>query len=488
MLGSPAGRVAEGRNRGSKPVDAPTAFMGVALDTCEISPDAVKAAPKTASGLASTIKVLVSRSGVIALTMCTGILTARALKPEGRGELAAMILWPVFLAQAFTLGLPSSLLYSLCKKKTSDRSLIGTAMLLGLILSAITTIAGVVLLPRWLVNYPAADVRMAQWFMISTPATILLLIGRSALEARGKFGTSSFLYLSAPLFAVVGLVALLVSHRFTAISAAWVYVLSGIPPLVIILYGLWKDLWPRGSDIPGVVRELMSYGIRSYGIDLCGSLAQYVDQALVLKLLMPAEMGSYVVALSLSRIINVIFTSVTAVLLPKAVNQDLASNLRLSLRALIASLMLAIPCSTALLLGSGTALHLLYGKEYLIANGLLKILICEAILSGSVTVMSQLFMAIGRPGTVTLLQVAGLATAIPMMTVLVPRFGSAGAGIALVISAVLRAFLLWLSYRRILPAMRVPVHHQIWDEVRHIVRTQGEMLARLSRPSRQPSV
>jgi O-antigen/teichoic acid export membrane protein len=464
------------------------AHLGVSVETCEISPEVEKPAPKHASGFASTIKVLIGRSGVVALTMCTGILTARALKPQGRGELAAMILWPVFLAQAFTLGLPSALLYSLCRKKGEDRSLIGTAMLLGLILSAITTIAGVLLLPHWLGNYPPEDVRMAQWFMISTPATILLLIGRSALEARGQFGTSSFLYLSAPLFAVLGLIVLLIAGVFTPISAAWVYVLSGVPPLIVILHGLWKDLMPRRGHIASVVRELLSYGIRSYGIDLCGSLAQYVDQALVLKLLMPAEMGSYVVALSLSRTINVIFTSVTAVLLPRAVNQDLATNLRLSLRALVASLMLALPCSIVLLLGSGLALHVLYGKEYLVANGLLKILIFEAILSGAVTVMSQLFMAIGRPGTVTLLQVAGLATAIPFMMVLVPRFGSEGAGMALVISAILRSFLLWLSYRRILPAIEAPILQQVWDEVRHVGRSQAALLSRWTKLSRQPSV
>ncbi len=440
------------------------------------------------SGLASTLKVLIGRSGTIALTICTGILTARALKPQGRGELAAMILWPIFLSQAFTLGLPSSLLYSLCLKRFKDRSLIGTAMLLGLLLSGITTILGVVLLPLWLVHYPAEDVRMAQWFMISTPATILLLIGRSALEARGRFGTSSFLYISAPIFNVIGLLGLLFSHSFTPIAAAWVYVLSGIPPLAIILANLWFDLVPVWQDVPKAVGGLLSYGLRSYGIDLCGSLSQYVDQALVLKLLMPAEMGSYVVALSLSRIINVVFTSVTAVLFPRAVNQDLLSNLRLSVRSLIASLMVAIPASTCLVLFAGFALRLLYGKEYAVATGLLKILILEAIISGSVTVMSQLFMAIGRPGTVTLLQVAGLVTAIPLMTVLVPRWGAEGAGVALVISAVLRSFLLWLSYRRILPTLEGPVHHLVWTETRHIVRTQGASLLRWSKALRQPAV
>ena len=52
------------------------------------------------------------------------------------------------------------------------------------------------------------------------------------------------------------------------------------------------------------MRQLFAYGIRSYGIDLCGTMALYVDQALVVRLLEPGMMGTYVVALSLSRMLN----------------------------------------------------------------------------------------------------------------------------------------------------------------------------------------
>ena len=43
---------------------------------------------------------------IIGINAATGIITARALLPAGRGELAAMILWPVFLANIFDLRIP----------------------------------------------------------------------------------------------------------------------------------------------------------------------------------------------------------------------------------------------------------------------------------------------------------------------------------------------------------------------------------------------
>ena len=50
-------------------------------------------------------KALSGRVGLLVLESMTGMLCARVLKPEGRGELSAMILWPVFLCQIFTLGM-----------------------------------------------------------------------------------------------------------------------------------------------------------------------------------------------------------------------------------------------------------------------------------------------------------------------------------------------------------------------------------------------
>ena len=435
-------------------------------------------------GLSSVVKSLAGRCGMIALNCGTGILTARALKPVGRGELAAMILWPVFLSQAFTLGLPSSVLYALRRGRMQGRTLVGTSMLIGLILSVLTTLTGVLILPHWLNHYPAEVVRLGQWFMLTTPMTILLIIGRSALEARGKFGTSSFALLCAPLQVAFGLLLLLTFHRLTPLSAGWAYVLSGFPPIVIVLIHLRGELLPVWSEVSQAARELLSYGLRSYGIDLCGSLSQYVDQALVVGMLSPAAMGSYTVALSLSRMMNVPFTSAAAVLFPKAMNRELQSSFALSLRALVGSLAIAVPAATLVLFGGGIALRLLYGREYAVAQGLLRILVLEALISGSITVMSQIFMAIGKPGTVTTLQAAGVATSIPLIAVLVPHWGAAGAGFALLLSALLRAALLWGSFRRLLPRSEDSMWKLFINEARYMSGKYSAKFLHLVVPSR----
>ena len=58
---------------------------------------------------AATLQTALARVLILAINMGTGIITARFLGPQGRGEQAAIILWPQLLAYLMTLGLPAAL-------------------------------------------------------------------------------------------------------------------------------------------------------------------------------------------------------------------------------------------------------------------------------------------------------------------------------------------------------------------------------------------
>jgi O-antigen/teichoic acid export membrane protein len=79
-------------------------------------------------------------------------------------------------------------------------------------------------------------------------------------------------------------------------------------------------------------------------------------------------------------------------------------------------------------------------------------------------------MALGRPGVVTALQIAGLLLAVPLMLFLVPRFGILGAGLALLISTTVRLVFVLLSFPFFLK-MRVPQFLPKWGDVAFIVES-----------------
>ncbi|MGH9553394.1 MAG: lipopolysaccharide biosynthesis protein, partial [Terriglobales bacterium] len=243
---------------------------------------------------------------------------------------------------------------------------------------------------------------------------------------------------------------------------------------------LAKMFRPTLASFRESARQLFGYGIRSYGIDLCGTMALYVDQALVVRLLEPNMMGTYVVALSLSRMLNAFHNSVVMVLFPKAVSCLPEEVAEMTSRAMRMSTVLATLAGIGIVALGPQVLSLLYGKEYRGANTVLRILVLEVVLSGATLVLSQAFMALGRPGIITALQVTGLALTVPLMFLLIPRFGIAGAGAALLCSTIARLIFVLASFPVFLK-MRVPRLLPKFEDLRFAADAIGKGLERFRR-------
>lgn len=71
---------------------------------------------KQRGSLGNVVQIFASNVFILGLNVLTGIIIARFLGPEGRGEQAAMIMWPRFLAYSLTLGIPAALVYYMKKK------------------------------------------------------------------------------------------------------------------------------------------------------------------------------------------------------------------------------------------------------------------------------------------------------------------------------------------------------------------------------------
>ena len=422
--------------------------------------------------------VLQSTGGRVVFTLVnvlTGLLTARALHPEGRGELAAMGVWPNFLPNLITLGIPSALIFRLRQNPAQSASLVRAALYLTLILGAVATLCGVAAMPFWLSRYSAHTIHLAQLFMLNSTVVLLIAMLRGLRESRADFLASGVSFGLTPVITAIALLGLFFTHRLTPATAAFGYVIGGIPTVIFLFLRAWDDLRGPATAFLKNSRVLLSYGVRSYGVDLCGTLSLYADQALVVRLLTPAAMGIYVVALSLSRMLNIIQASVASILFPRAVSVTRDALIDLTARAARISFALAVLAGIGVALLGPIVLPLLYGSEYRGVSRVLDVLIAEAILTGATLVLTQAFMAIGRPGLVTILQSSGIVLSIPLLVVLIPRFGIMGASAALLIASVLRLGLTVICLRIYLN-MPLSSLAPRWDELGALLSRLGHRL------------
>ncbi len=403
--------------------------------------DEVVNQPKGRGSRAIALSML-SRVVMIGVNVATGMITARALAPTGRGEQAAMILWPVLLSYATSFGLPASLSYFLKRSPEKKSELLSSALILGLALSALSGVIAAVLMPRLLGHYDDQVILAARLFLLYLPMGTFSFLARAALEADDKFGVSIWSQLLTPALTLVMLLAFLVVGRLTPITAAMSYTLNGLPVSLWLWGRLRKSFRVSFLNPIPLARKLLTYGLPAYGIDLCGTLAGNVDQAMVVNFLEPKAMGIYAVAISVSRMVNLAQSSVTMVLLPKAAGSDPDQAVALTAKAARASAFLTALVALAVLIVSPIATRLLYGTDFLPAVGPIRVLTIEALIGGTVMVLAQAPMALGRPALVTTLQMCGLAFTIPLMFILLPRLGLLGAALALLISTCMRLVLM----------------------------------------------
>lgn len=423
------------------------------------------------AGAAAAAKTLLANVLILVLNVGTGIITARALGPDGRGELAAMVLWPQFLAYALTLGIPTALLYNLKRRPSEERAgLFSVALVAGTGAGLVATLAGILLIPLWLTNYSEEVVRLAQGLMPLSPILLLVLICTHALQAREEFGRYNLVRYLHPAMTLLALAALALWGHLTPFTATLSYVLPAVPVFLWLTVHLWRVYGPawKGLSWPAFGR-MRSYGLRSYGVELLGPTSSQLDRVLVVGLLDPALAGLYVVAYSLSRALVAFQTAVVAVLFTRAAGRPAQEVVEVSGRAArVATSAAALSAATLAVLGPWL-LGLVYGQGFVDAVPVFRLLLLEVVLGGAAWVLAQTYMVLDRPGVVSAIQTVGVGLSVVLMLVLAPVYGLEGAGIALLAATAVRLTLVVASFPLLL-GVRPPGFLPRPDDFRKMIR------------------
>ncbi|BAS57480.1 oligosaccharide flippase family protein [Leptolyngbya boryana CZ1] len=389
-------------------------------------------------GTSAILQTLLARFLIIFLNVATGTITARLLGPSGRGEQAAMAIWPQFFAYSLSFGLPSALLYTLKKYPTERSKSFSAAILIGVILSTIGAVIGIFTIPILLRKYSVDTIHFAQALMLAVPIAMFTEILRSSMEASDEFAIANQMRYVFPLGTLVMLVGLALLGKLTPFTAVISYWLPGIPILVWMIACTRRFFTIRFERVRRSTKRLLSYGLRAYGIDLVSTLAGQLQQVLAVSLLVPAAMGLFAIAFSLCQLLYVVQSSFVTVLFPKAAARPTEEVLQMTGRAARIGGFLAIVMAAFMMICAPLVLNLLYGKEYLAAIPVFRVLALETVVSGTSVILAQAFMALDRPGIVTVIQSLGLGLGIPLILWLTPSYGLLGLGLALLCSALIR--------------------------------------------------
>lgn len=383
---------------------------------------------------------------ILGLNMLTGILTSRYLGPHGRGDNAAIILWPQFMAFALTFGIHSAVLYNIKKYPEDAGRLYTAALVMSCAAGAIACAVGYFFIPVWLADYSPQVITFAQLSMAASPVLLFSFINNAVLRAREEFWLFNLTRYLVPSLTLVALLMLVALGKLTPFTSAVSYLSANVPVMLWMTVRLLRIYRPKLKGLAESFKRNVKYGIGSMGIDLLGNLGLYIDQLIVIRLLASKELGLYVVAVSLSRMANIFSQSLSLILFPKASGMSKEEAVSMTLRAFRISTFISLLAAGAAMPVASYVLKLFYGPEFTSAVQVFRILIFEVILLGACMILSQAFMALNKPGVVTGMYAIGLLVTVPMMYLLIPIYGIKGAGLALLCAGFGRFIYIVLHY------------------------------------------
>jgi O-antigen/teichoic acid export membrane protein len=408
------------------------------------------------------ISVSVATTGLIqAANIATGLIAARLLLPEGRGELAVIMLWPGLLAELGALGLYDALLYRSATAAAVPRRIFATMLWLGAALSIVLIGIGAIMLPIVMATDSQSLQNIAFAYMCAfLPAYFAALYIGAMFQGHLDMITWNIVRVMVPLGYLVAILAMWADGRAELGGFATAYVIGHVLCILIGLALLAKRGWLGIVPDLTLARGLLTYGIKVHVGDIMGALRQRLDQALVALLLPNVDLGHYVVALTVANGPLILVFTIANVAFPK-ISQQTTHDGKLVVfgRYLRVCLGLSIAAAISLGIVSYWLVPLLFGEPFRPSVPIAWVLMLGMVPFAAKSMLGDALKAWDRSLAISHAEIVGLVTAVVALAILLPTFGIIGAAWSLVATHVATAIAMALSLRRqlgiaVLPLLR----------------------------------
>lgn len=374
---------------------------------------------------------LLTSGAIQGLTVVTGILLARALGPHGRGELTAILIWPLVLASIGSLGVSDSVTFHAARRTSSAGALVATSGALAAVQAGLCVAAGVLLLPKVLSGYGETTVHLGMLFLAVIPLNLGTLYLMGILNGRHRYTPFQALRVLGLVVTVAGLVALELAETLTVRATVYVYLTANTLSLLVAIILVQRIERPELRLSYRLARELLAYGVRSHTGNVSGLLNERLDQLVISIFLAPARLGLYVIAVTMTSVTNLVGASVSFVALPAVArletDQERAAAAR---RYIAATFFLSAVATLPVLVFAPWLISLLFGDAFRGAADVCRVLLVAAVMLSTGRAVNAILKAINRPLDAGIAESLALIVTIAALAVLLPFLGIMGAGLA----------------------------------------------------------
>lgn len=360
-----------------------------------------------------------------------GVILARLLGTEGRGDFAAIILWPNIIANIGLFGTNLAVTRAAASTDEDVGSVARAGVLLSIMLSAVTVAVGLLLLPYLIPKADSNILGLARMYMILfVPAYIISANLAGMDHGQGRFRRLNFFrLLQSPVY-VLFLVVLIVLAKANLTYCLWAMLAAFWVTALGRFILLMREI-PILGQIASLVR-LLRYGIPYVASDIIVQLTYRGDRILLLWLLADRDLGLYVVAFSAAGILAKLPQSMGIVSLTIAAQQKPRQGFARIAQIFRGAVLISAAMGAALSAMVYILLPIVYGQNFEDARMTAIILAGGSILFGLMSLLNQSMKGQGKPMAGIIPKLAGLTAMAVLSIVLCPSLGANGVALGFV--------------------------------------------------------
>ncbi len=210
--------------------------------------------------------VLASGIAYVALALtnvATGVLAARLLGPDGRGELAAVLLWPQLFAALTAIAVVDAVVYWIANKDVPHGRVLASAAALGLAIGIPTAAVGMALVPILYADYRPEVREIATLFFVYVPLGALALHAIGMFQGGLRLATWNLLRVLVNAFYLAFILVFLVLGLASVLSFATSLLLGNLAVLVLTVHLIQRAGWLGWRPDFALMKRLSSISGRS---------------------------------------------------------------------------------------------------------------------------------------------------------------------------------------------------------------------------------
>lgn len=400
------------------------------------------------------------------VNILTGLLAARLLGPEGRGELAEIMLWPGLLIEFGILALSDALLYRAATRSAAPKTLFATIMFLGAVLSAVLIVIGYFVIPFALVGESARlegtiDLYIVAYIPIYLFALFVAAMFQGHLDIKG-WNVVRLLVGTGYL----GFILLLWATGNIGVNGfAFAFVAGTALSGVVGLFWLWRKGWVSWKPDFAAAKALLGYGLRVHVGEIVNSARQRVDQAAVAIFLSAHDLGLYAVALTVANGPMILVNTIAGIAFPKiSAAPDKEEKLRIFGVYLRLAMVMSTASAVSLAILAEFLVPLIFGQNFYRSATISQIMLIGLPFFAAKLMFIQALNAFDRSLSIGRAELIGLIGAAGALALFLPGLGLEGAAWAMVVANVVAMVVMAATLGNQIEAKLLPLFRPTQDD------------------------